>query len=163
MIREAALVLAAELAQRQQDACLAATMDESFKMNWLTENLHSRWPIFIIAASWFPSAGDGVFVSRWYNFAPRGLLLPMFGYTNRMRYPAHDCRQAYQGVTMRPELYFHGIRSTNLIRYTPEMIGNYVNRPAKPQDLWSNIGRDDIPEPTQYWYIDGNVSYVTYV
>ena len=60
MIREAALVLAAELAQQQQEACLAASMDESFKMNWLAENLRSRWPIFIIAASWFPSAGDGV-------------------------------------------------------------------------------------------------------
>ena len=104
MICEAALVLAAELAQRQQNACLAATMDESYKMNWLTANLRSRWPIFIIAASWFPSAGDGVFISRWYNFGPRGLLLPMFGYTNRMRYLSQNCRQSYQGVTMYPEL-----------------------------------------------------------
>jgi hypothetical protein len=108
-------------------------------------------------------AGDGVFVYYWYRFAPRGLLLPMFGYTNRMRYPAHDGHQAYQGLTIRPELCFHGIRSTNLIRYTSEMIGNYVNRPAKTQDLWSIIGRYDISEPTQSWYHNGSVSYVTYV
>ena len=163
MIREEAIRLASELTQRQDEACRIATKTDLEKMVWLIQNLSSPFPIFIISPSWLKHAGDGVFVSHWYRFAPRGLLLPMFGYTNRMRYPANDCRQAYQGLTIRPELFFHGIRSTNLIKYTSEMIGNYVNRPAKAQDLWSMIGRVDIPEPTRSWYLNGNVSYVIYV
>ena len=40
------------------------------------------------------------------------------------------------------------------------MIGNYVNRPAFADELWTNIGRADIEEPIRSWYLKSNVSYI---
>ena len=160
LIREEALRLAAAMSQRQDDVCLVATRNHEAKMSWLIENLLSSFPIFIISASWLAHAGEGVFVSSWYRFAPDGLVLPMFGYLNSTLYSALDCRQGYQGETNTPGITFHGIRATNRIRFVPEMIGNYVNRPAFADELWTNIGRADIEEPTRSWYLKSNVSYI---
>ena len=160
MIREEAIRLASKLTQRQEEACIIATKTDLEQMFWLIQNLNSPTPIFVISPSWLKHAGDGVFVSRWYLFAPRGLILPMFGYSSLSKYQATDCRQSYQGLTIRPELFFHGIKSTDRMRYTPEMIGNYVNRPAWPSQEWSDIGRADIIEPPRTCYRKSNVSYI---
>ena len=160
LIREEALRLAAAMSQRQDDVCLVATRNHEAKMSWLIGKLLSSFSIFIISASWLAHAGEGVFVSSWYRFAPDGLVLPMFGYLNSTLYSALDCRQGYQGETNTPGITFHGIRATNRICFVPEMIGNYVNRPAFADELWTNIGRADIEEPIRSWYLKSNVSYI---
>ena len=80
LIREEALRLAAAMTQRQDDVCLVATRNHEVKMSWLIEILLSSFPIFVISASWLAHAGEGVFVSSWYRFAPDGFVLPMFDY-----------------------------------------------------------------------------------
>ena len=92
MIREEAIRLASELTQRQDEACRIVTKTDLEQMFWLIQNLNSPFPIFVIFSSWLKHAGDGVFVSRWYRFAPRGLILPMFGYSSLNQYQAADCR-----------------------------------------------------------------------